>query len=150
MTEHLPLLIPYAAFLIVLGYLASRGKGFNWYLIADRKVGPLGLGCSIAANFFDGLILVTYVTGQLKTSQPGKQPVKHLRERRFLFQQPRHLCFRNIQFPGVMQQEQQISRRLLLAVFGVAVDLWQNLNRPGWHLHHAHERSRARIHPPAT
>jgi Na+/proline symporter len=71
MDSNFSLLIPYAAFLVVLGYLASRGKGFNWYLIADRKVGPLGLGCSIAAGFFDGFILVTYTGFVYKYGWPA-------------------------------------------------------------------------------
>lgn len=71
MDTKLSLLIPYAIFLIILGYLASKGKGFTWYLIADRKVGPLGLGCSIAAGFFDGFILVTYTGFVYKYGWPA-------------------------------------------------------------------------------
>jgi len=69
--QGLSLLIPFGIFLILLGYWASRRKGFQWYLIADRNVGALGLGCSIAAGFFDGFILVSYTGFVYKYGWPA-------------------------------------------------------------------------------
>lgn len=50
----------YAAILICLGLWASRRKGALVYLIADRAVGPWGIGFSVSAGFFDGFVLVSY------------------------------------------------------------------------------------------
>ena len=50
----------YFAILIGIGAWSRRKATTDTYLIADRSVGPLRLGFSISAGFFDGFVLVAY------------------------------------------------------------------------------------------
>ncbi|MFC1805499.1 sodium:solute symporter [Planctomycetota bacterium] len=54
------LVIAYALALAAIGILAARRKGLASYLIADRDIGALQIGCSVSAGFFDGFVLVSY------------------------------------------------------------------------------------------
>lgn len=53
-------LAAYAIILVFLGFFSARRGGLLSYLIADRDVGPVGIGFSVAAGFFDGFVLVSY------------------------------------------------------------------------------------------